>query len=426
MIKLLDESRISWFNYFYIFCMFIYAGSATVFARELGDLRTVGNAFGIIITVVFFWLNKVRPTRPYYVSLAVFLLYAVVTSINNKMVNLRWISEWIIWLTMAYGICQGFKDKLFVAVETVLYHLCIISVVCWIVHLLWPDQMMSIVKALEFSSPYAEDDNVEANMILYTINNIEIDAENEFGLVLRNAGFAWEPGAFASMTCLGLFCNMMRTNLKLRDNRSLWVLLVALLSSQSTTGFMILMVSLVFWLIINKKYLYLLLLVPVIVAVFNLPFVKDKLYEEIDNLQYFDARDYSGAIGRLYSLQLNFEEFLRHPIIGLGGYTEGTWLAQHGFDVATISGIGNMLVFFGAVMTALFLFLLIKACLLVQKVFDSPNAWILIVVMLGMMVSYNLWKQPVFIAFWMFGVYGYDYVAQKTTTKNNYSLPCSI
>ena len=73
-----------------------------------------------------------------------------------------------------------------------------------------------------------------------------------------------------------------------------------------------------------------------------MPFVKEKLFEEIENLQYADIELISGALGRLYSFQLNFEEFLRHPIIGLGGYTEGTWLAQHNYDVATISGIGNM------------------------------------------------------------------------------------
>ena len=153
--------------------------------------------------------------------------------------------------------------------------------------------------------------------------------------------------------------------------------------------------------------------------VFNLPFVKEKLLYEFENLQYFDYRRVSGAVSRLYSLQLNVEEFLRHPIIGLGGYAEGTWLAQHNYDIATISGIGHMLVYFGAVMTLLFLFILVKSCVYIKKVTKSQNAIILLITILGIMVSYNLWKQPLFIAFWMFGVYGSDYVVKKTSKLKN-------
>lgn len=399
--------------------MFIYAGNATVFVRELGDLRTIGNAFAILITIVFWSVNKIKLRRPYYVSIAVFLLYAVITSINNKMINFRWISEWIIWLTMAYGICRGFKRRLFVVVETVLYHLCIISLACWFLDLISPDLMVRIVQTFEFSRPYGSEEktNVLANMIFYTINT-ERGSGKDFWFFMRNAGFAWEPGAYACFACLGIFCNMLRTNFKLRNNKSFWVFLLALLSSQSTTGFLIFLVTLVLWLIINKKYLYLLLLMPVIVVAFNLPFVRNKLFEEINNLQYIDARNASGAIGRLYSLQLNFEEFLRHPIIGLGGYAEGTWLAQQGYEVTTISGIGHMLVYFGAIMTALFLYLLVKSSKVIQKVMKSNNAWILIVVIIGMMVSYNIWRQPIYIAFWMFGVYGSYYMVRKTKNKH--------
>lgn len=415
-IKLLDKSEISWFSYFYIFCMFIYAGSATAFARDLGDLRTIGNGFAIFITMVFWVLNKIRLSRPYYVSIAVFLLYAAITSINNKTVNPRWISEWIIWLTIAYGICQGLKGRMFVVVETVLYHLCIIALACWVVQIINEDLMTRIVKALEFSQPYEEECNVEANMILYTINSVDVYADDEFFLFLRNAGFAWEPGAFACFVCLGLFCNLIRTNFKL-VNRSLWVFLLALLSTQSTTGFLIFLVMVVLWLVLNKKYVILLILLPIGITIFELPFVKEKLFEEIENLKYDDARNISGAVGRIYSLQLNYEEFLRHPIIGLGGNTEGTWLAQHNYDVATISGIGHMLVYFGAVMTLLFLILLVRSCNYIKEVMRSQNAFILLVTILGMMVSYGLWKQPIYIAFWMFCVYGSDYMVNNAENK---------
>lgn len=414
MIRLLDKSKTSFFNYFYIFCIFIYAGSATVFARDLGDIRTFGNAFAMVITVIFFLKNKINFTKPYFISIGVFLLFAVITSVNNKLVNPRWISEWIIWLTMAYGICQGFKDKLFVVVESLLLHLCIIALICWVIHLLMPEIMTEFVKKYAFSEPYEEDGNVIANMIFYTINDDTI--ENEFSFLLRNPGFAWEPGAFASIVCLGIFCNMLRTNFNI-INPSLWVFLLALASSQSTTGFLVFLAMVFLYFVINRKYTFLLLSIPIIIIVFNLPFVKEKLIYEFETVQYLDYNRNSGALGRLYSLQLNFEEFLRHPIIGLGGYTEGTWLAQHNYDVATISGIGNLLVYYGAIMTLLFFGIFIKSCNYIKKITNSKNAVLLLVTILGIMVSYNLWKQPIFIAFWMFGIYGSEYGLRKPKTS---------
>ena len=101
MIRLLDNTKFSLFNYFYIFCLFIYAGSATVFARDLGDIRTVGNAFALFLTLIFFKYNKVRLSKRFIYSILVFLLYAIVTSLNNQLINPFWISRWLIFLTIA-------------------------------------------------------------------------------------------------------------------------------------------------------------------------------------------------------------------------------------------------------------------------------------------------------------------------------------
>lgn len=416
MIKLLDNTRISWFNYFYIFCMFIYAGSATVFARGLGEIDTMGNAFALLITVFFYLSNRVRFTKAFFVPILVFLLYAVATSIKNRMINPRWITEWIIWLTIAYGICHGLKKKLFIVVETVLYHLCLIALAFWIVHLINPELIETVVKTLEFSQPYAEDCNVWANMIVYTVDDVY---QGDYAWSLRNAGFAWEPGAFACFACMGIFCNTLRYK-GLTLNRSLTVFFLALLSSQSTTGFSILLVMLVLWIILNKKYSYLLFLIPAVVLIYKLPFVNEKLMEEFYDLQNVDYREMNGPIGRFYSLQLSFEEFLRHPIIGLGGYASGTWLAQHRYDVITISGIGHILVYFGSVMSLLFLISLIKSCKCIQEITKSNYAWLLMVVLVGTMFSYDLWEQPIYIAFWMYCLYNVGYHDGCRDVDGNY------
>ena len=214
MIRLLDNSRTSLFNYFYIFCILMYAGQATVFTRHLGDLFSLGNAFALIITFVFILINRIHLTKNYAYSLLVFLSYAAITSVINRQVNPMWIIEWIIQLTIAFCMCQEFGGKLLAVIETVLYHLCIIALFFWIIHIVAPDVMLSIVDTFEFSSPFDEDGNVYANILFYTVNKGTITGSvSEYAIwLVRNPGFTWEPGAFASIICLGIFCNLVRTN----------------------------------------------------------------------------------------------------------------------------------------------------------------------------------------------------------------------
>lgn len=408
MVKLLDNSRTSLFNYFYMFCILMYAGQATVFTRHLGDITSVGNAFALFITLIFIFKNKIKFNRYFFYSISVFIFYAAATSLNNGLVNPTWILSWLIKLTIAYCICHGLGKRMFVLVESVLCPLCAISLICWIIHILNPELIKSIVKTFEFSRPYAEEGNVVANMLFYTIT---VGDPDDFMFFVRNAGFAWEPGAFASIICFGIFCNLLRTNFRFYRNFTLWLFLLTLLSAQSTTGGITLILMAGIWMVANRKYCWGIILIPAALGLLSLPFIGGKFSEEIRTL---DAMDYTntyvdgGNFNRSYSLVLDFQEFLRHPILGLGGWTKGTWYVQQGYEFNTVSGIGELLSQYGAIITLLFIYMLVKSCKYIKDVTGSSSAYVLIGAMLGMMYSYSLWQHPFFIAFWMFGVYAVD------------------
>lgn len=424
MIKLLDNTRISRYNYFYMMCMMVYLGFATVFARSLGNIATWGNTFALIITIIFINKNKVKFKKNYIISILVFLLYALVTTINNGILSPFWITQWLIWLTIAYCIVYTFKDKFFVLFETLIYHLSIISFVFWIIDIIAPSTLNSIASVLHFSTAHGgEKSNVAYNLIFYTLGSHE--ELSDYVFIKRNAGFAWEPGAFASYICMAILCNSFRTDFKIKNNIPLIIFLIALFSTQSTTGTIILLAMVASWLIIKRKFWYALILVPIGIYIFQLPFVQEKLLNEYGNLEIFNlaymSDDDTYALGRMASFLLDWEEFLRHPILGLGGWTGGTWLAQFGYDnVSTISGIGGMLAMYGAIMTSLFLYLMYKSARLIAKTMSS-NGYLMFVAIIGMTISYEMWQHPIYICFWMFGVF---YIKDKRgKTKHNLYTP---
>lgn len=400
-ITAVDKSKVKFFDYFFMFCMVIYAGSATVFARSLGNVSTIGNAFGLILTLILFVKGNLKITRNYLKIIVVFSCFAVITFIRNGMINPLWYSQWIIRLTIASCICLYYKENLFVCYETVLFHLSIVGIAFWSVQLFFPDLIYSIVRAFEFSRPYTEDGNVAMNMIVYTIG-VDGRQTSDYSSLIRNPGFAWEPGAFSCLICLALFCNVLRTNFKFKRNFPLFVFMIALLSTQSTTGLSMFAIMLLLWLIFNKKFSYAFLVLPLAVFLVSQEFVMGKFLDEYGALDNRDWKDASSAVGRLASFQLEWQEFMRHPLIGLGGYEGGTWLKLHGYDVVTISGIGDLLSRYGAIMSLLFLALLFKSARTMSDFCENKNGFLLIVVVIAMMISYGLWKQPIYIAFWAY------------------------
>ena len=82
---------------------------------------------------------------------------------------------------------------------------------------------------------------------------------------------------------------------------------------------------------------------------------------------------------------------------------------QHGYDnIATISGIGKLLSRYGAIMSLLFIILLVKSAKTINKLFNTNNGWILLVVIIGSMISYDSWMQPAVMIFWTFGLWNVE------------------
>lgn len=418
MINLLDKTKISVFDYLYFFCIIIYAGCATEFARSLGSFGSIGNIFAIVITLVFVWKNRVQFSRRFLWVLVLFTLYAILTFVQNDRISPLWLGLWWMCFLISYSICYQFGKRVIVVYETIIYHLSIISLLFWGVYLVAPSTVEQIVDMFQFSTSYSTDVHSK-NMIVYTLMDTERQQMSEFVSLPRNSGFAWEPGAFACFICFAIFCNIIRTGFTLRKNWSILVLFVALLATSSTTGYMILIAILIFWIISNRKLAHMLYIIPIAIILFQQPFVRDKMLEEYSsvgdmNLALYDEETMH-ALGRFASFQLDWNEFLRHPVLGIGGYSKGTFLMQQGYDnIATISGIGKLLSRYGAIMAFIFILLLVKAAKLINVLFKTNNGWLLIVVIIGSMISYDIWIQPAIMTFWMFGLWGVE------SKKNNY------
>ena len=399
MVKLIDKTKISTLDYLYMFFIIIYAAQASAFVRGLGDPLAAGNIVAVLFTIVMIYVHKVQFSKNYLISIFVLICYTALTFVRHSYFSGGFIPRWFIYLSIAYVVCQVYGERIFTVIESVLLTLFLISLIIFIFHLIFPNQVYSFVEKFSLPTFSQNSDYISYNCIFYTINGEEGRALGEYFLFRRNAGFAWEPGAYACFACLAIACRFIHNPDKLLGV-PLLVYFAAIYTSQSTTGFFILAALLLAWVILNKKFLWLILLIPLAVYAFDLAFVSDKFMDEYVDVVSSDGNVFAvDQHGRLFGLLVSWYEFIKHPIIGIGGN-------QDAMDYYVFSGIGDLFVKFGLVLAIIYFVLLFKSEKCVRNAFNNYGGFYIVVVIILLMISYQMWEQPLFLSLVFMSVYG--------------------
>ncbi|HBE42607.1 MAG TPA: hypothetical protein DDW27_15670, partial [Bacteroidales bacterium] len=189
----------------------------------------------------------------------------------------------------------------------------------------------------------------------------------------------------------------------------------ALVSSQSTTGYLIFIVILLFY-YYNKKQKIMILLWPAVLVLialaFSLPFMSDKIVSLIREAEMIDimvegsiGRESSIAPQRFASFVIAFRDFLANPILGLGGNMEASWTSKIGANVSTITGLGNLLAQHGLVGLLFFALASYKSSSYYARVFNFKGNILFFIIILFISISYGIILLPLLMSFWMFGLF---------------------
>ena len=162
------------------------------------------------------------------------------------------------------------------------------------------------------------------NFILYST---EIDN-------IRNFGFFWEPGTFATFLNIGIAICLLSNDVKREKNVSCIVLLIGvLLSTFSTTGYVTLAFILFIYLLKetrSKKNKRIVLLIILALSITVLPYYYESIFSTNSPVfgkvaNFFQYQDLyirgvhmSSASVRLFSVIKPLEVFLKNPVFGVG------------------------------------------------------------------------------------------------------------
>lgn len=295
--------------------------------------------FGKFTTLVFFIVillitsARLRLKKDFKKIYFLILLYIVVVSFL-QFLEFNFVSFLGIFNLLLKILCGSFViyyvgSRFPIVFLRVLYHLCIISIFSYF-----------LINILQISLPAIDVGNSRVSYILY----VTIPRE-----LIRNCGMFWEPGAFAGVItlCAVLNLNSFKT-IWISHKRVIVVVMIALVSTFSTTGYLVGLAILFFYFLRGNNFLLLMFTTPLIIILGffiyeSVDFMKEKIESQYEASKEQDVGEYSNT--RFGSLVFDWYYIQKHPIIG-NGMHESTRFADHksffiGEEGKDVIGSGN-------------------------------------------------------------------------------------
>ena len=434
MIKLYNDFKVKRFEYIYFFVMIIYMAQVdqntsrmiggltarplfpfllpiflTIILLDRNKISFSHNGLSKILLITSIWTGCIIYKESLYsekeLSFYFFLFYAII---------------------IAYIHIRVFGNKLFSLYEKIMVQMCVIALGLWLIAILVPGSA-SFFRSF---TPTSFGNNVY--YIFTWMDPTHGQIENG---ILRNAGFSWEPGRFAIMVLLAIYCNLLRNGIKFKKNRSVLILLLAMLSTQSTTGYVGTLTLYAFWGLKNFNMGYILgitfLILPIAYYVSQLSFMKEKIERQLDldfELQKLDDRidyvneikqrnEYVASVGRFQAMYYEAQNIKEDPLLGYGISTRNSYFSTHiSSNFVLTGGLLKIIGQYGIPLGLFFFFLLYKSSARIGKE-HGTNKGALFVIFIISLVSYGFFLVPVFTAFWFYGLFRNDIPIEYIKTK---------
>ena len=390
----------------YFFLVVLYSGMSLTFFRSNEGLIVLW-LIGLFLFEKEVFYIRIR----LLIALGVWVGYFLINTFLIGSFHPMFLGTYIAKIMIACWLLNYYREGVFLKFENIIYLLTVISLIFYTVQLLVPETMYNVFKSIDLSENLFPK-KLYASIGIYTFH------QSDFGVVFpRNAGFTWEPGPFSSYVVLALFVNLARHGVKIKDTKRLSVFLLAIISAQSTTSFIILL-AIILWIAWSwyDDKVFRILSVPIALAIViylfvSVPWLQNKIITESEQnieevLSHAKKTGKSYAPGRFASFMLRWEDFKNYPIAGFGGNTS-LQVGYLGEDnvVAAISGIGGILGRYGIIGSILFLWLIFKTGKWLARYYEYSGHIIFPVLILMIGFGFGIIESPFIVTLWLVPVF---------------------
>ncbi len=374
-------------NILYIFIIVLAAQSANFLENRIFLI------ISFIYTLIFFVVKKNSLDKPILFFIILWLLINFISLMcfaNISRVSTITFLSLTSKLLLPYFIIKVLKQSFLIRIENIIFYLSLISLPIFLFQLYYPDFFYNISTSLNMFTIEEQQDNGGWYIGIYMFNGWAPD---------RNSGFMWEPGAFAFIVFLAILIRLSINNFKL-DYR-IFVYSLAIISTFSTMGYIVLFILILAYLIKIKNYLSFIFIIPTflfvsLTTIAELDFMKPKIEEYSENIDFMRDDDDYIKMNRFGILSFALEESFKWPI-GYGVFYNTPAIKKYNKPVLGANTYSDILLRWGWVGIIIFILAIFK---FVNCFFSNVNTItrkLLIIAFLAAVFSNNLLSNSVFL-----------------------------
>lgn len=422
MIKIHDNYYCPFYEYLYLFVMVVYMAQMTPdTARMVGTLsgNSVPFLIPIVMTIVLLFRHPVSfAHRRLWLFSSIMLCWSIAVcykfhDFSNS--NLSYYFFLFYAIFIAYIHIRVYGCDLFPIYEHIMVVFSLISLALWGICILIP-----------FTSDFFQSfpETLDGNNVLYLFHWLD-PLKAPIESVFRNSGCSWEPGRFAIMLIPAILINLSRKGISFHNNKNIIILLLALASTMSTTGYSIaILLYAIYWFekfTVKKSIYFAVLILPLFWYLFTLDFMTEKIQDRADfkGLTNQSLAEYVyhaeksgdetlGALDRFESAYFDWLNFLEDPLLGYGRNGDHSWFRQEitrNFELT--GGLVKTFSQFGAFIGLLLYVILFFSSIKISKTFVHQRKLALALALLLCSISYPVFTVPIFTVFWLYGLFYY-------------------
>ena len=413
----------------------LFLGDCSMFINNMDFRHNIIGAIIYFTALVILYNHTPKPkfTKKLYISIGIVILWMIIHIPLDGGLNYLACYTLICHIATAFFIVRCFKANILQRFVNVIYILSAISLVCWsIEEIIGVDAMLSLAP---FQS--VNGDNCGSYIFFHVIQ--ERGEDLAYGFV-RNSGFTWEPGRFASLIVIAFTCNIIRY----KGRMAIWskhniVFLLALITTFSTTGYVAIMVVLSINLIFSpklalwKKIVFGGMFAVVAVFVMGLSFMSEKIssranvetYISEDDriLDAIEDEDGQFTVDRFEGMTLDGLNFIDAPWFGYGLDSDNSYVRRNISEkIVTSNGIVKPFAMYGALLAIPFFIFFFLGTKRLSQAYGFKLHMLLFIAIMTVSISYGWMDNPLMLAFALYSVFrcrAKKYIRKHVKTASN-------
>jgi hypothetical protein len=263
---------------------------------------------------VIFYIRKKLIDKFFVYFFLFFLVVQLLQSVKFYSLPLGTIFGVQFRILFAYLVLRNLEEKFIDYYINIMYYSAILSFFFYIPSYVpgFERFLVSTITPL-FKSPFIDYEShysVMPSLIVYTVNTKGEGTDS----ILRNSGPFWEPGAFAGFLVIALLFIVIKEKSMFSKKGN--ILMLALLSTFSTTGIIVIAVIIISYIMAHRSIVLKLMIVPLLLLVSYVAYNSlDFLGKKISNNMAVDDATYNN---RFKSAYIDYMDALDNPLLGLG------------------------------------------------------------------------------------------------------------